>query len=204
MKKIFVLFFFVFVNCILNAQNADDILNKAAASFKKIKCLKSSYTLKVNESGHLSEHKGCIIIQGNKYVNYFNGTTIWFNGKTMWTLSEENEEVTITQPSSSELINSNPYHFLDSYSKEFNATLINANGNYYVIRLIPKKNNTDIKKILINISKSDYKPTKITLDAKKSSVIIVIKTYQEIRPYNSKSFSFNKNKYPNVEIIDLR
>ena len=204
MKKLLLLFTFCLFPIFLNAQTANNILDKVTSSFKKIKCLKSRYSLKLTENGKSSSHIGCIIIQGNKYVNYINGTTIWFNGKTMWTLVEENEEVTITEPSSSEINNSNPYHFINSYKTEFNSQLINSSGNAYIIQLTPKQSNNEFKKMVVNVSKGTYQPVKLALYTNKSTISIDIQTYESIRPYNSKTFSFNKRKYPNVEINDLR
>jgi len=202
-KKLLIIIIYILPLC-ANAQTAVSILDNATSSLKKIKCLKSRYTLKLTENGKTTSHTGCIIMQGNKYVNYINGTTIWFNGKIMWTLVESNDEVTITQPSLSELSNSNPYHFLNSYKVDFNSKLIHSTGNIYIIQLIPQKPNNELKKIIISISKTNFQPTKIELHTNKSTISISIKTYESIRPYNSKTFTFNKKHYPDVEIIDLR
>jgi len=202
MKKILFLFFlfplFTF------AQSPQSILDKATSKFKSIKCLKSAYTLSMSDNGHSSSHKGCIIIQGNKYVNYLNGTTIWFNGKTMWTLVEENGEVNITEPSSSELMYSNPYHFLNSYKKDFKVYLLNSSLNHYSLQLIPKEINNDLKKIIISINKQSFQPSRIQLNTGKSVISIDINSYQSVKTYNSKSFTFNTKNYPNVDVIDLR
>ena len=204
MKKYLLLFTFCLCPLFANAQTANNVLDKVASSLKKIKCLKSRYSLKLTENGNSSSHVGCIIIQGNKYVNYFNGTTIWFNGKTMWTLVEDNEEVTITEPSSSDINNSNPYNFIYSYKSKFNTQLINSSGNTYIIQLTPKHSNNEFNKMIVTVSKGTYQPIKLVLYTNKSTISIGIQTYESIRPYNSNTFSFNKRKYPNVDINDLR
>lgn len=204
MKKLLVFFILSVMPLSFFAQNATKILDTATANFKKLKCLKSTYTIGITEKNQTSSYNGAIIMQGNKYVNYINGTTIWFNGKTMWTLVEENEEVTITEPNASELMSSNPYYFLNSYKKDFNSSLINASGNNYVVQLTPKKQDNDLSKIIITLTKSNYKPTRLQVNTKKNVVDIMIKSYINHHTYKNSSFTFNPKLYSNVEVVDLR
>ncbi len=204
MKKSILFMLYAVFPLFVFAQNADTILSSATKNFKKIKCLKSIYNIQLTENNNTSSHNGCIILQGNKYVNYFNGTTIWFNGKTMWTLVKENEEVTITEPDKDDLMNSNPYYFLDNYKKDFNAKLTASNTSSYVIQLTPKQNNSEIKKFLITLSKANYQPLKFQINSKKNNVTITIKSYESIKSYKTSAFTYDKGKCPEAEIVDLR
>lgn len=188
----------------VNAQDASKIMDAITSSIKKHKSIKSSYTIIYNEGGKTNSHNGAIILQGNKYVNKINGTMTWFNGKTMWAYVEDNEEVTVTNPTADEIASSNPYSFLNTSKQEFNASLLSSNSSQYTIKLTPKTKKEDINNIILNVKKASYQPIDMTIDMKKSKMTIRLNNFETNQAYKTSSFTFNKNKYPNVEIVDLR
>jgi outer membrane lipoprotein-sorting protein len=203
-------FIFVFVSFFgggahsVQAQDANKIMKTASAKFKSHKSVESNYTIVYTEGTKKRSATGGIIMQKNKYVNLIEGNKTWFNGKTMWTYVKENEEVNVTEPSNSDMLSNNPYFFINSYSKEYNATLQNSVGNTYDVKLTPKNSNEDVKYVILKLLKGSYQPVSLSIVMKKSQMDIVLNTFKTGKAYKNSSFSFDKNKYPDAEIIDLR
>ena len=200
--KLFFIFFFVAASAC--AQDADKIMKTASAKFKSHKSVESNYTIVYTEGTKKRSATGGIIMQKNKYVNLIEGNKTWFNGKTMWTYVKENEEVTVTEPSAGDMLSNNPYFFIKSYSHEYNASLQGSAGRTYDVRLTPKKANEDVKYVILRLQKDSYQPVSLSIFMKNSQMDIVLNSFKTGKSYKNSSFSFDKKKYPNADIIDLR
>ncbi len=193
--------------CSLNpvsAQDANAIMKTASQKFKSHRSVESKYTITYTEDGKKRSATGGIIMQKNKYVNLIEGNKTWFNGKTMWTYVKENEEVNVTEPSGSDMLSNNPYFFINSYSQEYNASLQSAAGSTYEVKLTPKKANEDVRYVILKLMKNSYQPVSLSVVMKKSQMDIVLNSFKTGKAYKNSSFSFDKKKYPDAEIIDLR
>lgn len=186
------------------AQDADKIMRTASAKFKSYKSVESNYTIVYTEGAKKRSATGGIIMQNNMYVNLIEGNKTWFNGKTMWTYVKENEEVNITEPSSNDMLSNNPYFFINNYSQEYNASLQSIGGKTYDIKLTPKKANEDVKYVILQLTKDAYQPVSLSIVMKNSKMDIVLNSFKTGKAYKKSSFSFNKKKYPDADIIDLR
>lgn len=186
------------------AQDADNIMKTASAKFKSHKSVESNYTITYTEGSKKRRATGGIIMQKNKYVNLIEGNKTWFNGKTMWTYVKDNEEVNVTEPSANDMLSNNPYFFINSYSQEYNASLQNSGGRTYDIKLTPKKTNEDVKYVILRLLKDSYQPVSLSIFMKNSQMDIVLNSFKTGKSYKNSSFAFDKKKYPEVDIIDLR
>ena len=204
MKKIILLLSCLFIPGMMMAQEADRIMKAASAQFKKNKSVESNYTVFYTEGAKKRSATGGIIMQKNKYVNLIEGTKTWFNGKTMWTYVKENDEVTVTEPESNEMMTNNPYFFINSYSKDYNAALVSSAGKVYELKLTPKKTNEYVKYVTLKLLKTSYQPVSLSIIMNNSQMDIVLNSYKTNNSYKSSSFAFDKTRYPDVEIIDLR
>ena len=204
MKKIIFLLSCLFIPGMMMAQEADRIMKAASEQFKKNKSVESNYTVTYIEGDKKRSATGGIIMQKNKFVNLIEGTKTWYNGKTMWTYVKENDEVTITEPEGNEMMTNNPYYFINSYSKEYNAVLISSAGKLYELKLTPKKNGDDVKHVTLKLLKTSYQPVSLNIVMKNSQMEIVLNSYKTKNSFKSSSFTFDKTKYPDAEIIDLR
>jgi hypothetical protein len=70
--------------------------------------------------------------------------------------------------------------------------------------LTPENKKKAFSRIVLLISKSNYQPQLITLEQPNNSSVITITSYKTKQSYSDSLFQFNKKKYPNAEIIDLR
>lgn len=185
-----------------NALTPAQVLDKAYSALTKSKGVSASYTLTV--SGQ--RQAGKIESLGNKFHISAGGLETWYDGKTQWNYNSRNKEVTISTPTPSEVASVSPYAMISSYKTLYSLqSLTSKIPGTYAIRLLPKNGKSPIKSAIIYVRSSDFQPCRLDVtsrDGAVSSVAITsIKTGQN---FSSSAFTFQKSKYPNTEVIDLR
>lgn len=182
---------------------ANEIMQSASKKHLSAKGISANYTV-ISENSQ--KETGIIKVQKEKF-NITNPTvTIWYDGKTEWDYNINNNEVTVTNPSAEDISMINPYYLLSNYNNLFTSTLNKSKiAGTHCISLIPKSKNSSIQKAILYLRNKDLQPVRIdlTLD-NKQTLTIVITNYKSNQNFNNSTFTFSKEKYPNVEIIDLR
>ena len=122
-------------------------------------------------------------------------------------LDKSSDEVNISTPTPEELQGINPYSLLSLYKSGYNykyAGMKTRNGKQgYEVTLTPEKKQ-EIASITLFVSKT-YEPLYIKiLQSNKTVNEIIVSSYQTHQPLDNESFRFDKRKYPNAEVIDLR
>ncbi len=179
---------------------AKNILDQTSAAFAKAGGIKATFTIKAGGE----QTKGVLQLKNNKFLLNTNDATTWFDGKTQWSYLKHSDEVNISLPSNEELQSMNPYALLNIYKKGFNYKYNGTVGNNYKITLTPENKKQAFSCIVLLISKSNYQPQHITLEQQNNKSEITVTSYQTKQSYPNSLFQFNKKKYPNAEIIDLR
>lgn len=212
MKKIIIAFITgIVVTLGVSAQNAADILDRAARAYESSDGIKAAFSMntrstqqKINES-----FEGAIQIKGAKFKYETPDMIVWFDGKTQWTYLTRSEEVNVTTPSGDELQQTNPLLILKSYKGNYEVSLkgqsTSATGKAtYDVVLVPKKAK-DIEKIELQIEKNNNLPTGIIINAKRDirTAIRISKLQTSVNQPDA-TFVFNAKDYPEAEIIDLR
>ena len=193
------------------AQDAVDILDKAAAAYEASNGISATFALHTHsESLNAGEsYEGMIQMRGDKFVFETPDMITWFDGKTQWTYVERTEEVNVTTPSGDELRFTNPALLISSYKKDFTATYkgestASTGKTAYDVELIPKKKG-DITTVVLQIEKYENFPTRIDVTAK-NGIHTTVRISQLKKGVNQPDafFVFNAADYPNAEVIDLR
>lgn len=186
--------------CMAQKETPQQILSKAISSFKQDGGIEAQYTYRADGGSG----RGSIQMQASKFRHQVDGQTIWFDGKTLWTLVKENEEVTVTQPTDSEIAKLNPYAFLSSAAKNYTAAFGTNTKSYYDLRLTPKQKVAG-SEIRVRIQHSNYRPTQIVLGhASAGNITIDVTSYKVRQKYSGSTFMFSESKYPQYDVIDLR
>ena len=180
---------------------ANEVLTNASEKYQKEGSISAQFTL----SGVGNSTDGTIIIAGDKFHLSTPLLSIWYNGRTQWTYSAETNEVNITEPTVEELQQVNPFAIINSFRKQFDATLLKSANNKYRIQLTPLKSvNTSISKAIVTLNVATLYPTEIALTIDNNIITININNIKTIKTIHHKTFVFDEKKYPNAEIIDLR
>ncbi len=151
--------------------------------------------------------EGTLLLKGECFHLNAGGVQSWFDGKTQWSYVEANEEVNISSPTPEELQGIHPYAILSLYKNGYNYKYIgiktrNGKSGHEVV-LTPEQKR-DISAITLFVSR-EYQPIYIKVEqANMPANEIIITSYQTNQPLDASAFRFDKAKYPDAEVIDLR
>ena len=201
MKRLYFLYIFVLLPFCLYAQKdpkAKDILKKTENMIQKAESICIDFDM---------GEKGILCMKGDKFYLDCAGIQTWYNGKTQWSYVEANEEVNISTPTIEELQQINPYLLMKSYDNEYHYKYIGnrmTNGNQvYEIILFPQKKQ-DITSITLFIS-TEYIPLYIKVEQNNQAPVeFKVTNFQHSKHLTDDFFIFDRNKYPDAEMIDLR
>lgn len=142
----------------------------------------------------------------DKYKLKIMGTEQIFDGNKIYSISAEDQEVTVAKPNGDEQMFS-PLTYIEEYKKGYNVKYlgkVTVNGvKADKIKLIPVKNN-GIQEV--NLFVNDAKKQLIKLEqfsADNSVSVIAISDYKENQALSTTMFNFDKNQYKNYLVTEL-
>ena len=150
---------------------------------------------------------GAFTLKGNKFVLEMDAMKAWFDGKTQWAYVQQNNEISITEPTVKELSETNPMAILSGYKSKcvirFSTKVKSAQN--YCIEMIPTIKNNEIAKIDVQINKSNGNLFSIKLTNKNGGTsLLLLSNFQKGIAVPDNAFVFNQAKYKGVTINDLR
>ena len=208
-KHIFLLLLCACTLMPVQAQKAQDILDKTAVKLKNsggIEAVFEATAFKgTKETGSAG---GTIKVKGNKFKIESSSLTTWFDGKTQWTLLAGSDEVNVSTPTAAELQAINPYSFINIYKKGYAATLSKASyegKSVHEVRLVATSKNSNMPKILLTIDPSTLLPLSVRFkNAKGDWTRIRVRSIKTGRQFANTAFTFDAKQHPGIEVIDLR
>ncbi len=216
MKKIFLILIILTTATILKAQQDDkskSILDKVTENTKSFKTISADFTYSMdnNEMDVHEKNEGNIKIKGKKYVVSIpkSGFLIYSDGTTIWNYMENGNQVTISNVDDSDNGLLDPANLFNIYEKGFKSKFIEEKSvegkPMYIIDLFPETDEQDIKKITVTIDKSSMMLHSARLASTDGNIYgIEIKNMEPNKDLPDSDFVFNKDKYPDLEVIDLR
>lgn len=201
MKRTYLLTLALFLSVSVFAQKdkqAREILDKTANTLQQAGGIRAAFGGTAN---------GTLLLKGDQFYLNSGGVQSWFDGKTQWSYLKDSEEVNISNPTPEELQTINPYALLSIYKNGYNykyAGTKNHNGKQgFEVILTPEKKQ-DVASITLFVSKT-YQPLYIKVEQSNKSVNeIIVTSYQTNQSLDNATFRFDKKKFPNAEVIDLR
>lgn len=176
---------------------AKEVLEAVAASYEK------SAGTEIIFGGTMD---GNIKLKGEKFVLDCGGIKSWFDGKTLWSYVEDNAEVNVSNPTNEELQAINPYTMLGMYKSGFNYVFAgskNRNGIACKEVVMTPESNHEVKKIVIDVN-AKMEPVYISIENRNGEIQEIIVKKYVTKQLDDSLFKFEKAKYPDVEVIDLR
>jgi outer membrane lipoprotein-sorting protein len=201
MKRTYLLVLILFLSVSLSAQKdkqAREILDKTVNALQQAGGIRATFRGTGN---------GTLLLKGNRFYLNSGGIQSWFDGKTQWSYLESSEEVNVSNPTPEELQTINPYALLSIYKNGYNykyAGTKSRNGKQGFEVILTPENKQDITSITLFVSQT-YQPLYIKVEqSNKSANEIIVTSYQTNQPLDNATFKFDKKKFPNAEVIDLR
>lgn len=196
MKKYLTLLITILLPIIALAQTPQEVLERASGKIQSVG------NIIVKFSGSTA---GTLLSSGKKFSIDTGGFGIWYNGSDMWTYSRQTGETTITTPTSSELIETNPIEIIKSYSNKFTVSKVSDERSIYTLKLSPKTKGDNVKTATLSINTRTWLPTSIDIVMNNGSRFTLnIISISEDKTISSESFEYPQKSYPGIEVVDLR
>ncbi|WP_026462718.1 LolA family protein [Adhaeribacter aquaticus] len=215
MKKI-TLFLFLFLAIITFAQaqqdpKAEKILDAMSKKYQAMKAFNVDFVQTMENSTNKVKEtmQGNITISGDKFRLKIKDQEIINNGSTIWTFMKSENEVNISEsdPDDQQM---SPNAIFNLYKKGYNKYAIvdevkEAGQVYQVIELAPEDKNNPIFKVRIQINKKDNSVKSWKMFRNNGNRYTY--TIKQLNPnpvVDANTFTFDKNKYKGVKVVDLR
>jgi outer membrane lipoprotein-sorting protein len=192
------------------AQSNTEAVNLLSNIMNDVKttAIKTDFKLTMTIKGNPSQTLGgSFTLKANKFVLDMNLVKVYFNGITQWSYMSQNNEVTISTPSTKELSETNPMSILINYSLKSNINFSSEtkSSKNHCIEMKPKSIDKDISKIIVQINKVSNELQSIKINYKNGNVnYLVLNSFKKGVQLSDSYFDFNKANFKGVIINDLR
>ena len=215
MKKILVLTAnLLLISGLVMAQKdkrATAILDEMSKKYQTMKSFSASFTYGIEgTNAKLTEsYKGDVTVKGAKFRLKMAGQEVFTNGKEMYSYVKETNECSVTEFNPNEMDALSPTKIYTIYKKGYKYVFLEevkeGSQFYEVVELSPEDKTSKVAKVQIKVDKKDksVKSWKVWDKNGKRTVFRVDK-FMPNAPADDKFFTFDKKKYPGVEVVDLR
>ena len=200
----------VVMNTFAYAQSANDAkqlldeVNAKVKSYNNI-AIDFKYVLQNTEENIKQEMRGDVVLQGDKYVLNAFGVTRIFDGKTLYTISPEDEEVTISSDNSEDESTITPSAMLSFYQEGYTYQMdivqsVQGRKIQYV-KLIPIDSNAEIQNVLLGIDiNTKHIYNLIEVGSNNTKTTITVNSFKTNESLSKTLFTFDERKYEDYYI----
>jgi outer membrane lipoprotein-sorting protein len=163
------------------------------------------YVLNNSEENIKQETRGDVIMEGDKYVLNILGITRVFDGKTLYSISPEDEEVTISSENTEDENTITPSKMLSFYEEGYNYAMDivqNVKGReIQYIKLTPIDSNAEITSVLLGIDvRTKHIYNLIETGANNTKTTLTVNSFKTNEPLSKTLFTFDESKYKDYYI----
>ena len=217
MKKILLLILGLYTMLSYSQGNseAELLLNKVSENIKNYEniYINYAYTLQNIEEDINQTNNGSFVTEDEKWRFEMLGVTRIFDGNKLYSISPDDEEVTISSqdPEDETTITPNKmlYFYEEGYYFEMDESRFVGNGQFrkkiQYVKLIPKDSEAEIKYILLGIDTEFNQIYEVIETGKNETVTTIsIVDFEFNLPLDSKLFIFDEEKYQDyyMNILD--
>lgn len=163
-----------------------------------------------NAAEHIKqETRGDVVLAGNKYKLNILGITRLFDGTTLYSISPEDEEITISKETNEDNENSiTPSKLLsfyeDGYTYKMDITQNVIGRKIQYVKLTPIDSNSEIKYALLGIDKqTKHIYNLISIGKQGTKTTLTVNSFKTNEPLSKSLFTFDKEKYKDFYINQL-
>lgn len=215
MNRLKILLALLIIGIFAQAQKSDPdakkILDGVSARFKSYKTVQANFTYTVEdaEGKVLSTKNGTVSMKGTKYHVNFNGQEIFSDGNTVWNYDKSSNEVTVSKMDAASGTITPQKLFTNFYDKDFLYILTGEKKDggriLQEIEMTPTDKSKSFHKVyvLVNKSTKTIYSTKV-LEKTGDRYSYTVTSIKTNAPMKDSEFTFDKSKYPGVEVVDLQ
>ena len=184
----------------------NEVYNKAQA-YQNIS-VDFKYVLENTSEGIKQETRGDVVMKGDKYLLNILGMTRLFDGEKLFTISPEDEEVTVSSDNSEDENSITPSKMMsfykDGYRYEMDIIQDIRGRKIQFIKLNPIDTNSEIKEILLGIdAKTKHIYRLIEVGKNGTKTILTVNSFKTNEPISKTLFTFDESKYKQYYINKL-
>ena len=214
MKNVLLIVLTLFVSSFGIAQDtsaeAKSLLDEVSTKVKSYEniSIDFKYVLNNTEEDIHQETRGDVVMEGDKYVLNILGITRIYDGKTMYTISPEDEEVTISSDNTVDENTITPSDMLSFYEQgySYNMDIVqNINGRkIQYVKLNPIDSNSEIDHVLLGIDiKTKHIYNLIEIGSNNTRTTLTVNSFKTNTPLSKTLFTFDEKKYKDYYINKL-
>jgi outer membrane lipoprotein-sorting protein len=212
MKKIIVLLIFIigFSAQSQEAEKAKALLDKVSAKVKSYEniSIDFKYALENTKEKINQENKGNVVLKGNQYILNFLGVTKLCDGKKVYTISKEDEEISIASIGKTSNETDTPDKMLTFFNKGFAYAMDISQKlqgkKIQFVKLTPINAKDDRKQVLVGIDVATNNVYKtISIGKNGTKVTLTVNSFKTNQNLPKNQFTFVQTKYPNYYINKL-
>lgn len=211
MKKLF--FLLLITTTSVFAQNdakAKTLLNEVSEKVKSYKniVIDFKYVLENTAENIKQETRGDVTMQGDKYHLNILGATRIFDGKKLYTISPDDEEVTISSENGKDNNTITPSEMLTFYEDGFTYKMDiiqNVRGRkIQYVKLTPIDSNATIKYILLGVdAQTKHIYNLIEIGDNETKTTLTVNSFKTNETISKTLFTFDESKYKEYYINKL-
>ncbi len=191
-------------------KKAKDLLDQVAAKVRSYDniTIDFKYALSNSRENVNQESKGNVVLKGNMYVLNFMGVTKMFDGKKTYTISPEDEEITISKYDEKDENAITPSRMLTFFNSGYKYSwdiLQNVNGRkIQYIKLIPISSKDQRKEVLLGVDvQTKHIYNLIEMGRNGTKTTLTVNSFKTNQPLSKNQFTFAESKYPNYYVNKL-
>ena len=149
---------------------------------------------------------GYLLMSKDRYRLEMPDNITWFNGSVSWDYLRKEKEVTITRPGKKDdSFMSRPSSIFTVYKKGYKIRMLEINDRDCVIDLYPEDIKSDLVRIRMAVNKTSYALSGAEYRRKDgTSLILLVDDYSLKKVPDAGDFVFDRNRYRDAEINDMR
>jgi outer membrane lipoprotein-sorting protein len=147
------------------------------------KTLQADFTVSVSEQVNAPmNYPGKITMQGNRFLLTMFGIEAAYDGKTMYMYSGDTDELTLTNPTEQELVETNPFLYAKALTDVCNITeKASQDGKQTIVTLTPKNingkmvNDKMVNRFTLTVRNADLIPLQAEIKESKKTTTLKLK-----------------------------
>jgi outer membrane lipoprotein-sorting protein len=201
---------FSFTTFAQDAKKAKALLTEVSAKVKSYDniSIDFKYVLDNAKENIKQETRGDVTMQGDKYKLNILGITRIFDGKTLYSISPEDEEVTISTENGEDEGTITPSKMLsfyqDGYSYAMDIVQDVKGRKIQYVKLKPIDSNSEIKEVLLGIdNQTKHIYNLIEIGSNGTRTTLTVNSFKTNEPLSETLFTFDESKYKDYYINKL-
>ena len=204
MKKLLILFSLIigFTSFGQNDTKAENLLKEVSNKIKAYDNISLDFKYELNNVSEniKQETRGDVVIEGDKYKLNVLGITRIYDGKTLYTISPEDEEVTISSENTDEEGTITPSKMLsfyeDGYTYKMDIVQNVLGRKIQYVKLNPIDTNSEIKYVLLGIdATTNHIYNLIEIGKNGTKTTLTVNSFKTNEPISKTLFTFDDSKY---------